>query len=134
MPDWCKRNIMSWIHINGPCGWTVRVLDAIPDSSSYALKYVSFDTLPRAFVNGRMDGSYVGSHSADFLRGACLYTYGGIFMDVGIVPACELDRVCWRQLEEPSSPFRVAIPWMNGTITANHFVASRKGDPYIKRW
>ncbi|KAK4569466.1 hypothetical protein LTR86_003229 [Recurvomyces mirabilis] len=113
IPDWCRRNILSWIRINSPSGWTVRVLDAVPDSPNYALKYVSTEMLPQAFVDGTMDGPYVGPHSADFLRGACLYTHGGVFLDVGIVLIREFDRVCWTQLEDPSSPFEVAVPWMH---------------------
>ncbi|KAK3673223.1 hypothetical protein LTR78_006768 [Recurvomyces mirabilis] len=112
-PDWCRRNILSWIRINSPSGWTVRVLDTVPDSPNYALNYVSPEMLPQAFVNGTMDGPYVGPHSADFLRGACLYTHGGIFMDVGIVLIREWDRVCWSQLQDPNSPFQVAVPWMH---------------------
>lgn len=73
-----------------------------------------------------MVGPYTGPHSADFLRGACLYLYGGVWMDVGVVLI--------RQLEDPKSPFEVSVPWMYGTVMANHFVASRKDNPFIKRW
>jgi len=81
-----------------------------------------------------MDGPYTGPHSADFLRGACLYSYGGVWMDVGILLVRGLDGICWGKLEDPESPFEVSVPWMYGPVMANHFVASRKGDPFIKRW
>jgi len=134
MPEWCQRNMVDWVRINGPDGWTVRVLDSNPDSPNYAVKYLPADLLPQAFVKGSMTGPYVGPHSSDFLRGACLQEHGGAYVDVGNIPIRSLDRICWRQLEDPKSPFQVAIPWMYGTITANHFVAARKGDPFIKRW
>ena len=81
-----------------------------------------------------MVGPYTGPHSADFLRGACLYLYGGVWMDIGIVLIRQLDNICWRQLEDPKSPFEVSVPWIYGTVMANHFVASRKDNPFIKRW
>ena len=55
-------------------------------------------------------------------------------MDVGIILIRQLDDICWKQLEDPKSPFEVSVPWMYGTVMANHFVASRKGNPFIKRW
>lgn len=110
------------------------ILDSIPGSPNNALKWVPAEMLPETFVNGTMDGPYTGPHSADFLRGACLYLYGGVWMDVGIILIRTLDNICWRQLEDPNLPFEVSAPWMYSTVMANHFVASRKGNPFIKRW
>jgi hypothetical protein len=132
MPPWCQRNIVGWVKINP--GWTIRVLDTVPDSPNHALKFVPPEMLPETFVKGTMDGPYKGPHSADFLRGALLYLHGGAFMDVGIILFRPMDRICWAQLEDPKSPFQVSVPNMYGTVMANHFVASRKGDPFIKRW
>lgn len=133
MPEWCQRNVIDWHRICGP-SWTIRVLDTVPESPNHALNYVSANILPETFVQGTMTSPYVGPHSADFLRGACLLLHGGVFMDVGIILTRSLDRICWAQLEDPASPFQVSVPWMNGSIIANHFVASRKEDPFIKRW
>jgi Capsular polysaccharide synthesis protein len=132
IPAWCQRNIIGWVKINP--SWTVRVLDAVPDSPNHALKFIPPEMLPETFVKGTMDGPYIGPHSADFLRGALLYLHGGAFMDVGIILFRPLDRICWAQLEDPESPFQLSVPNMYGTVMANHFVASRKGDPFIKRW
>jgi hypothetical protein len=133
MPGWCKRNVTNWVRILGP-SWTVRVLDTIPDSPNYALKFITADYLPETFVRGTMDGPYVGPHSADFIRGAALYLHGGVFMDVGILLIRHLDRVCWDALADKTSPFNISVPVMYGQNIANHFIASRKGDPFIKRW
>ena len=133
MPSWCQRNVVDWVRILGP-SWTVRVLDSMRGSPNYALNYVPPDSLPETWVKGTMDGVYKGPHACDLLRGSCLYEYGGVFMDVGNVLIRQLDRICWNQLEDPDSPFRVSVPWMYGITMANHFVASRKGDPFIKRW
>ena len=133
MPGWCQRNIVNWIRLQGS-SWAVRVLDNVPNSPNNALKWVTADLLPETFVKGTMDGPYTGPHSADFLRGACLQLYGGVWMDVGIILIRRLEEICWKQLEDPSSPFEISVPWMYGTVMANHFVASRKGDPFIQRW
>lgn len=133
MPEWCQHNVVDWVRILGP-EWTVRVLDTVPDSPNHALKFISPDLLPATFVNGTMGGPYKGPHSADFLRGALLYTYGGVNMDVGCILSRHLDRICWNELEDPNSPYEVAVPIMYGQTIANHFVAARKENPFIQRW
>ncbi|KAK9368249.1 hypothetical protein V1509DRAFT_639752 [Lipomyces kononenkoae] len=133
MPAWCLRNVLDWVRLCGP-SWTVFVLDSVPGSPNHALKYLPADKLPESFVQGTMEGPYVGPHSADFLRGACLTLYGGVFLDVGIILFRSIDAICWHKLEDPESPYQVSVPWMYGTVMANHFVASRKGDPFIQRW
>ena len=133
LPGWCQRNIINWIRLNNP-SWTVRVLDSVPGSPNNALNWVDKEMLPETFVNGTMDGPYVGPHSADFLRGACLFLYGGVWMDVGIILIRQLDQICWKHLGDPKSPFEVSVPWMYDAVMANHFVAARKGNPFIKRW
>ena len=55
-------------------------------------------------------------------------------MDVGIMLLKRLEGICWGKLEDPESGFEVSVPWMYGAVMANHFVASRKGNPFIKRW
>lgn len=133
MPAWCRRNVIDWVRICGP-EWTVRVLDAVPGSPNHALEFLAEDMLPGTFVRGTMDGPFTGPHAADFLRGALLFTYGGVNLDVGCVLARHLDRICWSQLADPGNPYEVAIPIMYGQTIANHFVAARKGNPFIKRW
>ncbi|KAF2132300.1 capsule polysaccharide biosynthesis protein [Dothidotthia symphoricarpi CBS 119687] len=133
MPSWCQRNIINWVRLQGS-EWTVRVLDTVPDSPNHALKWIAPEELPEAFVEGTMTGPYVGPHSADFLRGAALYAYGGIWMDVGNILFRHLDKVCWDQLADDNSPYTVSAPWMLKQYIANHFIAARKGDIFIKKW
>jgi hypothetical protein len=52
-----------------------------------------------------VDGPYVGLHSADLVRGACLVEHGGAFPDVSAVLTRPVDRICWRCLADPASPF-----------------------------
>ncbi|CAE7208163.1 hypothetical protein PTNB73_07582 [Pyrenophora teres f. teres] len=133
MPTWSQRNIINWVRLHGP-DWTVRVLDKVPNSPNHALTWIPPENLPEAFVKGTMTGPYIGPHSADFLRGAALYEYGGVWMDVGCIVFRRLDKVCWDRLADEASPFTVATPFMFVQYTANHFVASRKGDMFISNW
>jgi hypothetical protein len=133
MPSWNLRNVISWVRMHDS-EWTVRVLDSVPDSPNYFLKYVPASMLPKALVEGNFDGPYAGPHSADSLRGACLFLHGGVFLDVGCLLIRTMERICWNQLADPSSPFQVCIPWMYSTTIANSFTAARKGDPFIESW
>lgn len=55
-------------------------------------------------------------------------------MDVGNILIRHLDRICWDRLADENDPHTVCTPWMFGQHTANHFVAARKGDEFIKKW
>ncbi|KAI1278359.1 hypothetical protein F5Y07DRAFT_72756 [Xylaria sp. FL0933] len=131
MPAWCRRNVISWARICGP-EWTVRVLDSIPESPNYGGKYIP-KGLPDSFYNKTMDGTHPGPHSADFLRGACLYEFGGAWVDSSTFLMRTMDDICWNKLEDPTCPYNVAVPVMSG-ILLNSFLAARKHDPFIKRW
>lgn len=133
MPAWTQRNVVNWARLCGP-SWTIRILDVVPGSANHALNFVPAALLPEAFVKGTLKGPYKGPHSADMLRGALPYLYGGVFMDVGIILVRSLDKICWDILSDPTKPQRVSVPWMYGTVMANHFVAARQHDPLIKRW
>ena len=134
MPDWCKRNVASWVRINAGDGWTVRVLDSDAVSSNFALKFIPTEMLPDTYVERTMTGPWVGQHSADFIRCAIVYLYGGIYLDVGHMLFRRLDRVCWKQLEDPDSPYQVSLSWTETSSVQNCFIACRKGDPFIKHW
>ncbi|KAI1419666.1 hypothetical protein F5Y12DRAFT_776767 [Xylaria sp. FL1777] len=131
MPAWCRRNVISWVRICGP-EWTIRVLDSVPGSPTHGAKYVP-EGLPDTYYNNTMNGTHPGPHSADFLRGACLYQYGGAWMDSSIFLIRTMDDLCWNRLEDTTSPFRVAVPVMSGVLL-NCFLAARRHDPFIKRW
>ncbi|OKL63426.1 hypothetical protein UA08_01181 [Talaromyces atroroseus] len=133
MPAWTQRNVINWARLCGP-SWTIRVLDAVPNSPNHALNFVPAALLPKAFVQGTLRGPYTGPHSADFLRASLPYLYGGVFMDVGIILVRSLDTICWDALADSATPYRISVPCMYGTTLANHFVAARQHDPFIKRW
>lgn len=133
MPAWCQRNIISWCRINGP-SWTVRVLDSDPKSPNCLFDYIPVSTIPEAIVQDAMTGPFAGQHTADFVRTAVTYQHGGVFLDVGILLLRRLDCICWDKLSDSKSPYNMAIPSINRTNIANHFVACRRHDPFILRW
>jgi hypothetical protein len=133
LPGWSKRNVVDWVRMLGP-EWTVRVLDTVPGSPNNALKWLPASDLPECFVKGTMDGQWKGQHSADILRGGLLYHYGGVWMDVGCLLIRHVERIGWSKLEDPESPYRVAIAHMLRQQPINSFVMARKGDPFILRW
>ncbi|KAH7018571.1 uncharacterized protein B0I36DRAFT_277212 [Microdochium trichocladiopsis] len=133
MPAWCKRNVIDWVRICGD-SWTVRVLDNVPESPNYALKFLERRDLADAFVNRTMDGPYVGQHAADLVRGPVLTRYGGVWMDVGSILVRHLDRVCWDVIQDPATPIEAAVAVEPSHGILNYFVACKKGDPFIRRW
>ena len=133
MPAWTKRNIVNWARLLGS-DWTIRILDSVKGSPSNALNFVRPTMLPSAFVDGEMTGEYVGPHSADMLKGACLFLHGGVWLDVGILLFRHLDQICWSALCDPNSPYEVATSHAYMQVVNNHFIAARKGSLFIQRW
>jgi hypothetical protein len=133
MPKWNQRNVIDWVRILGP-EWTVRVVDNVPGSVNHVLRFVPESIMPPAFVDRTMDGPFVGQHGADLTRTACLYEHGGVWMDVGSFLVRHVDRVCWNELEDPSSPYKVAMFILWGIVPGNFFLAARKKDPLIYNW
>lgn len=133
MPAWCRRNVIDWVRMCGD-SWTVRVLDNVPDSPNYALRFLERDSLAAAFVDRTMDGPFVGQHAADLVRGAALTQYGGVWMDVGSILVRHLDRVCWDVIQDPATPIKAAVAVQPSHGIMNYFVACKKGDPFIRRW
>jgi hypothetical protein len=133
IPPWCLRNVLDWVRICGP-SWTIRVVDTVSGSGNHWSKYAPKEMLPKTFVEGTMTGPYTGQHSADFLRGVLLYSHGGVNLDVGCIMIRDMDRMLWAKLEDEMSPYEVAVTIMYEELIANHMVAARKGNPFIKRW
>ncbi|KAL2814882.1 hypothetical protein BDW59DRAFT_177809 [Aspergillus cavernicola] len=95
MPSWCQRNVTNWARVNGTT-WTIRVLDNINNSPNNVERFLSDDMIP--------------PHSADLIRGACLYIHG----------------------ESPTTPVEMSVMHMGGTGISNHFIAARKQSPFME--
>ncbi|KAI9794929.1 MAG: hypothetical protein M1835_006303 [Candelina submexicana] len=137
MHPWCRRNVLGWVRRLDP-SWTVRVLDAVPGSSNHFHNFVGPEHFPTAFNQDRLTGRNKGQHVSDLVRLAVLYQFGGVYMDVSSILIRTLDDICWRSIEDPLSPYEVAcFAFQSRTYFGqifNAFIATRKRDPFIKRW
>lgn len=136
-PPWNQRNVVSWVRRLGP-SWTVRLLDRVEGSPVHVDKFVDPSFFPKAFREQTMQGPHVGPHTSDLIRLPLLYLYGGVWLDVGFYLFKSLDDICWKELEDPASPFEMAgfKVTFNAEISnmLNGFIAARKGNPCIKHW
>lgn len=81
-----------------------------------------------------MDGPYIGQYGADLTHTACLYEHGRGWMDVGDILVRHLDRMCWDELADRGSPYRVTLPVIYNVMAASNFGAARGRDPFIQQW
>ncbi|RFU72028.1 glycosyltransferase [Trichoderma arundinaceum] len=132
MPAWLRRNAIDWVRRQGP-GWTVHVLDDVPGSPTNVRNYLEPELLSEAFIKGTMDGIYKGTHSGDLVRLALLWKYGGVWIDIGAILLRSIEDICWREIEDPNTPYEIGTFLMMGFMT-NGFIACKKGNSFIKRW
>jgi hypothetical protein len=135
MRPWCQRNIINWVRRLGP-EWTVRVLDDVEGSVNHLSRFVPPSHFPDTFNNKTMAGP--PQHVSDLLRLPLLFLYGGVWMDTGMILLRHLDNICWRAIESPNSPYKMAGVLMPlrpevGTML-NGFIAARRGNGAIRRW
>ncbi|KAH8901219.1 glycosyltransferase [Thozetella sp. PMI_491] len=132
---WSQRNVINWVRRLGP-EWTVRVLDDVAGSENHLSKFVPDSYFPEAFNTRTMVGP--PQHVSDLLRLPLLYIHGGVWMDAGMTLFRHLDDICWRAIEDPSSPYEMAGILMPlrpepGTML-NGFIATKRGNEVVKRW
>lgn len=137
MRPWCQRNVLGWARLLGP-DWTVRVLDKVPGSPSHWSNFVSPSNLPKCFLDDTLSGGHAGAMGSDMVRLPCLVEHGGVYMDVGIMLFMHLDDICWKKIEHPASPYKVALPLTDASAASgtvgNFFLAARKGNGLLQRW
>lgn len=137
MRPWCQKNVIDWVRLLGP-QWTVRVLDTVQDSLSNWRNFLNPESLPECFRNGTLHGPHAKTLGSDMARLPCLVEHGGVYMDVGIMLFMDLDSLCWRQMEDPSSSYEVTLPLVDPTLASgtvgNFFIAAPKGSRLLERW
>jgi hypothetical protein len=138
MRPWCQRNVVGWARLLGS-DWTVRVLDKVPGSPSHWSNFLSPANLPDCFRDDTLSGSdHAGAMGSDMVRLPCLVEHGGVYMDVGIMLFVHLDDVCWKKIEHPASPYKVALPLTDASAASgtvgNFFIAARRGNGLLRRW
>ena len=88
LPPYLLRNILNWHRRFSPLGWTIYVLDTVPDSPLNVSKFIdttSRSVVPEAFTNSTLDGTYAAQHTSDLIRYPLLLKYGGVYLDAGIL-------------------------------------------------
>ncbi|KAH7040884.1 glycosyltransferase [Microdochium trichocladiopsis] len=139
MQPWNRRNIINWTRRLGP-EWTVHVVDRVDGSPTNIFNYVdkSPQWFPRAFLENTMDGPSVGPHSGDLVRLPLLWLYGGVWMDAGTLLFRHIEDICWREIEDPASPYEMAgfIIEMRPEIDTmlNGFIATKRHNDFVRKW
>ena len=139
MHPYAQRNIRAWHRRFSRQGWTIRVLDRLPDSAlsvSNFLDVTDPETFPKAFIEGTMGGEYTVQHQSDLVRFPLLLKYGGVYADVGMMQLGDLDRLWSETVGNPNSPFDVLSYNMGGVeerCLANYFLCSRRANPFFER-
>ncbi|KAK4065090.1 uncharacterized protein Triagg1_8726 [Trichoderma aggressivum f. europaeum] len=137
MAPWVQRNVINWVRRLGP-EWTVHLLDRVPNSETNIYHFVEESYFPDAFNTNTMDGPHVGPHQGDLIRLPLLWKYGGVWMDAGSFLFRHIDDICWKEIEDPASPYEMAgfvIEIRPECLTMlNGFIAAKRNNPFIKRW
>lgn len=137
-PAWEQRNIVSWVRRCEKDGWTVRIVDMVPNSPTHASRYISAEYFPACFLRDTLAGPYTGPHSSDIVRLPLIYLYGGVWLDVGFTLFRSLDSLVWDVLSEPSRQEEMSIMRISLSPTLamcfNGFIACRKGCVAVKYW
>lgn len=139
LPPYLRRNVISWYRRLAPLGWTVYVLDSVPDSPLSISRYLdttSSSVVPAAYTDGRISGTYAHQHASDLIRYPLLLAYGGVYMDVGILLFGDLDRLWSDLLVNPDSACEFAGFTMGGAddpTIVNFAFACLPDNPLVAR-
>lgn len=140
LPPHHRRTIHAHHRRFSPLGWTIRVVDCVPDSPLNISNFLNVHDpalFPAAFADGTLTGSHAIQHTSDLVRWPLLLTYGGVYADAGLIQIGDLDKLWNQTVGDDSSPYEV-IAYDGGEVThrtlANYFFACRKGaNPLFSR-
>ncbi|WPG99932.1 Hypothetical protein R9X50_00275500 [Acrodontium crateriforme] len=137
LPPWCKRNVIAWVRKLGP-SWTVRVVGRSENLPNDVYQYAGPENFPECFRENKFQGKGAKQRTSDMIRLVLLYLHGGVYMDVSCILCRSLDDICFRQIEDPSTPWEIAMMEMQsrdqpGQII-NSFIACSRRNPFIKHW
>lgn len=139
MHGYAQRNIRAWHRRFSRLGWTIFVLDRIPNSPLNISNFLDISDpslFPAAFTDGRIGGDYAPQHTSDLVRWPLLLRYGGVYADVGLMQIGDLDALWNTTIADPSSPYDI-LSYNMGPDTpyalTNYFLCSSKGNPLFQR-
>lgn len=139
MHPYAQRNIRAWHRRFSKLGWTIFVLNRLPDSPLNVSNFLDISdpaTFPKAFVDGRIGGDYAPQHTSDLVRWPLLLKYGGVYADVGLMQIGDLDALWHKTIADTSSPYEI-LSYSMGPDTpyalTNYFLCSSKSNPLFLR-
>ncbi|CAN9328834.1 unnamed protein product [Alternaria alternata] len=124
LPPNLLRNVIAWYRRFSPLGWTIYVLDVVPDSSLNVANYIDTESplvVPAAFTRGTLNGHYAAQHTSDLIRYPLLLKYGGVYLDVGILQFGDLDQLWTKHIVNPDSPYDFASFTMGSDLQIVNF-------------
>ncbi|KAA1473556.1 hypothetical protein DENSPDRAFT_279719 [Dentipellis sp. KUC8613] len=144
LPPHHLRTVRTYHRRFARAGWTVRLLDRAPSSPlniAHWLDASDASLFPAAFSQGTLGGRYAAQHTSDLVRWPLLLTYGGAYVDVGLMPIGDLDALWNATIGDPTSPIEVlaydggdppASSPPHRTLT-NYFLAAKRHNAFFAR-
>lgn len=139
MHPYTQRTVHTYYRRFSPKGWTVRVVDCAAGSPCNVANFLDLhdpDTFPRAFREGTITGTYARQHTSDLVRWPLLLKYGGVYVDVGLLPIGDLDRLWNATLGEPGSRWEILsnnAGEPDDYDLTNYLLCARKDNPVFRR-
>lgn len=139
MHPYTQRTVRTYHRRFSKKGWTVRVVDRVAGSPCNVANFLDLqdpDTFPRAFREGTITGTYAMQHTSDLVRWPLLLKYGGVYVDVGLMPIGDLDRLWNATVGDPGSRWEIlsnnAGPPDDYDLT-NYLLCARRNNPVFQR-
>ena len=132
---YAARTVRTWHRRFSKKGWTVRVIDLVPDSAGYVGRWLDLEdpkVVPQAFKERTLDGEFAKQHYSDLVRFPLLLRYGGVYTDVGFMQIGDLDALWEKTVGDPHSPYEVISYNAGGPQVyslMNYFIGSLPDNP-----
>lgn len=139
MHPYTQRTVRTYYRRFSPKGWTVRVVDRAEGSPCNVANFLDLDdpdTFPQAFREGTITGTYALQHTSDLVRWPLLLKYGGVYVDVGLMPIGDLDRIWDATVGDPGSRWEILSNNAAGPDEydlTNYLLCARRDNPVFRR-
>lgn len=134
-----KRNVRAHYRRLSKLGWKIFVINRVEGSPLGIDKFVDItdpELFPKAFIDGRVGGTYGAQHTSDLVRWPLLIKYGGIYTDVGQLQIGDLDLLWTETVGNPDTPWDI-VSYNLGPIDhrdlANYFYMAGRNNPLFAR-
>lgn len=138
MPDYTKRTVRTYHRRFSRAGWVMRVVDCVAGSPLHIRQFVPLDraNFPAAFLEERVEGRYARQHVSDLVRFPLLLRYGGVYVDVGLMPIGDLDAIWEGTILNQNTEHELFSHIDNDPLLpmlCNYCLGCLPGNPYIAR-